>query len=96
VALQPPYGVIAKLFQEGAIVPFLGAGVNFGTRQPPNVQWNEKTSAFLPRNAELSRFLAGDCGFPSREELDLDDLAKVITLSFTRMNARRYFQYRRF
>jgi len=79
VALQPPHGVIAKLFQEGAIVPFLGAGVNFGTRQPPNAQWNEKTSTFLPSGAELSRFLAGDCGFPSKEEQDLDDRAKVPT-----------------
>jgi SIR2-like domain len=77
VALQPPYGVIAKLFQEGAIVPFLGAGVNFGARNPPDAQWNEKTSTFLPSGAELSRFLAGDSGFPSQEKQDLDDLAKV-------------------
>ena len=77
VALQPPYGIIAKLFQEGAIVPFLGAGVNFGTRKPPDAQWNEKTSTFPPSGAELSRFLAGDCGFPSDEKQDVDDLAKV-------------------
>jgi hypothetical protein len=77
VALQPPYGVIAKLFQEGAIVPFLGAGVNFGTRKPPDAQWNEKTSTFLPSGAELSRFLADDSGFPSQDKHDLDDLAKV-------------------
>ena len=77
MALQPPYGVIADLFKEGAIVPFLGAGVNFGMRKPPDAQWNEKTSKFLPSGAELSRFLAGDSGFPSQEKQDLDDLAKV-------------------
>jgi hypothetical protein len=77
VALQPPYGVIADLFKEGAIVPFLGAGVNFGTRQPPDAQWNEKTTTFLPSGAELSRFLADDSSFPSQDKHDLDDLAKV-------------------
>lgn len=77
VALQPPYGVIARLFKEGSIVPFLGAGVNFGTRTPADAQWNEKTNTFLPSGAELSRFLAGDSGFPSQEKHDLDDLAKV-------------------
>jgi hypothetical protein len=75
VALQPPYGVIADLFKEGAIVPFLGAGVNFGTRQPPDAQWNKKTTTFLPSGAELSRSLARDSSFPQNEEQD--DLAKV-------------------
>lgn len=77
MALQPPYGVIAKLFQEGAIVPFLGAGVNFGTRKPPDAEWNAKTTTFLPSGAELSRFLAGEISFPSQDKHDLDDLAKV-------------------
>ena len=77
VTLQPPYGVIANLFKEGAIVPFLGAGVNFGTRKPPDAQWNEKTTTFLPSGAELSRFLAEDSSFPSQDKQDLDDLAKV-------------------
>ena len=75
--MEPPYGVIARLFKEGAIVPFLGAGVNFGTRNPPDAQWNERTTTFLPSGAELSRFLAEDSGFPSQEKHDLDDLAKV-------------------
>ena len=75
--MEPPYGVIARLFNTGAVVPFLGAGVNFGTRNPPNAQWNEKTTTFLPSGAELSRFLAGDSGFPSQDKQDLDDLAKV-------------------
>jgi len=77
VQIEPPYGFIAKGFTEGMIVPFLGAGVNFGTRNPSSAQWNEKTSAFLPSGAELSRFLASDSGFPSQEKHDLDDLAKV-------------------
>ena len=75
--LQPPYGAIANFFKEGAIVPFLGAGVNFGTRQPPNAQWNKETTTFLPSGVELARFLAKGSSFPSEETQDLDDLAKV-------------------
>jgi len=62
VELQPPYGVIADLSKEEAIVPFLGAGENFGMRKPHDAQWNEKTSTFLPSGAELSRFLADEFG----------------------------------
>jgi hypothetical protein len=40
----PPYGEIYDLMEEGKIVPFLGAGVNFGTRQPPNQSWDVKSS----------------------------------------------------
>ena len=75
--IEPPYGFIAKGFAEGRIVPFLGAGVNFGTRNPPDAKWNEKTTTFLPSGSELSRFLAGDSGFPWKEDYELDDLAKV-------------------
>ncbi len=75
--LQPPYGVIANYFKEGSIIPFLGAGVNFGTRDPPDAKWDEKSSAFLPSGAELSRILAGYSSFPSQERQDVDDLAKV-------------------
>jgi hypothetical protein len=32
VALQPPYGVIARLFKQGAIVPFLVAIVGDGEK----------------------------------------------------------------
>jgi len=68
---------MAELFKEGAIVPFLGAGVNFGTRTPPDAHWSETTTGFLPSGAELSRFLAKKSGFPSEDEHDVDDLAKV-------------------
>jgi hypothetical protein len=51
--------------------------VNFGTRQPPDAQWNKKTTTFLPSGAELSGSLATDISFPSEKEQDVDDLAKV-------------------
>jgi SIR2-like protein len=73
----PPYGEIADLMANGEVVPFLGAGVNFGMRQPPNAKWDEKTPTFLPSGAELSRFLAAKSNFPSTDERDTADLAKV-------------------
>lgn len=73
----PPYGEIADLMASGAVVPFLGAGVNFGKREPPGAKWDDKTATFLPSGAELSRFLAAKSNFPSRDERDTADLAKV-------------------
>lgn len=73
---EPPYGEIADLLSSGQVVPFLGAGVNFGTR-PPGAGWDLETGEFLPSGGELSRFLAGRANFPSTDEHDLTDLAKV-------------------
>lgn len=74
---EPPYGEISDLLMSGDVVPFLGAGVNFGGRVPADAKWNEKTSAFLPSGGELSRLLASKSNFPSREDRDLADLSKV-------------------
>jgi hypothetical protein len=72
----PPYGIIADLLKKGHVVPFLGAGVNYGMRQA-SAKWDERTSEFLPSGAELSRFLAEQSSFPSKNRYDLADLAKV-------------------
>jgi len=74
--MAPPYGLIAPLLRRGEVVPFIGAGVNFGARQTAQV-WEEKSSTFLPSGKELSRLLARESGFTSRHDHDLDDLAKV-------------------
>lgn len=84
---EPPYGEIADLLREGQVIPFLGAGVNFGTR-PSGAAWDEKTEAFLPSGAELSRFLARQASFPSQDDHDLTDLAKVASY-FVEASARR-------
>lgn len=73
---EPPYGEIADLLKKGRVIPFLGAGVNFGAR-PPGASWDEATAAFLPSGAELSRYLASKVNFPSQDPHDLCDLAKV-------------------
>jgi hypothetical protein len=74
--IEPPYGEIVDLLQQGRVIPFLGAGVNFGAR-PPGMAWTEKSEGFLPSGRELSRFLASKSSFPSEDEHDTDDLAKV-------------------
>lgn len=84
---EPPYGEIADLLRQGLVVPFLGAGVNFGTR-PPSTPWDEASSPFLPSGGELARFLARKSNFPSSDEHDLSDLAKVSSY-FVETTARR-------
>lgn len=85
--VEPPYGEIADLLQTGQVIPFLGAGVNFGTR-PPGEKWTEKNESFLPSGAELSQFLARQSNFPSDDDHDTMDLAKVSSY-FVEASARR-------
>ena len=42
-----PYEAIAEALQEGAVVPFLGAGVNFGHR-PSGNKWTNKAPCHQP------------------------------------------------
>lgn len=90
---DPPYGEIADLLRAGQVIPFLGAGVNVGKRTPPDARWDEKLSPFLPTGAELSRFLATKSSFPSQDERDLSDLAKVASY-FVGTSARRRLRER--
>jgi hypothetical protein len=71
---DPPYKIIASQLKNGDIVPFLGAGVNFGMRDPANAQWTFQTANFLPSGRDLSSYLIDQCEFPEKNE---DDLAKV-------------------
>ena len=89
---EPPYGEIVDLLNTGQVVPFLGAGVNFGMRQP-GAKWDDKTPSFLPSGAELSRFLAAKSNFPSTDDHDLTDLAKVASY-FVETSARSRLRQR--
>lgn len=71
-----PYPKISELLHEGKVIPFLGAGVNYGQRQPPDAAWR-KAAPFLPSGVELSLYLARQCNFPLENERDRKDLAKV-------------------
>ena len=89
---EPPYGEIMDLIKKSQVVPFLGAGVNFGAR-PAGANWDEKTATFLPSGSELSLFLANKTNFPSTYQHDLTDLAKVSSY-FVETNARRRLRER--
>lgn len=89
----PPYGEIADVLKKGQVIPFLGAGVNFGVRQPPDAKWTSNVCSFLPSGSELAHFLASKTGFPSNDEHDLMDLAKVSSY-FVETSARRRLRER--
>lgn len=72
---NPPHGVIAKAIKRGTVVPFLGAGVNFGGR-PQAAKW-DLNAAFLPSGKELSTYFAEQANLTSEDPRDMEDLAKV-------------------
>lgn len=72
---EPPYKFIANSLKNGEVVPFLGAGVNFGMREPPNATWAYQTANFLPSGLDLSRYLIEECEFPEKDEKDLAKVA---------------------
>ena len=72
--MEPPYGVIWDCLKHGNVVPFLGAGTSLAGRA---AAWQAPNSDCLPDGRELAAFLAGKAGFPSTDEYDRRDLAKV-------------------
>ncbi len=68
--IEPPYGIILDEIRSGNAVPFLGAGSSL---LPPRAG----DSSLLPSGAELAHVLATAANFPSSDERDLCDLAKV-------------------
>ena len=76
-SIDPPYPLIAEELLGGRVVPFLGAGVNLGGRDPTARPWPDAGLDFLPSGGELSRDLARVCKYPSEAEHDRTNLAKV-------------------
>lgn len=74
--MEPPYGVIWNRWKQGNVVPFLGAGASFVGR-PAGVAWNPENPPFLPSGYDLSISLADEAEFPSKEDSDRGDLARV-------------------
>jgi hypothetical protein len=89
---EPPYGEIADLLKTGQIIPFLGAGVNISGR-PPGAVWDPQARNFLPTGSELSHFLAQKSNFPSTEDHEIGDLAKVASY-YVETSARRRLRER--
>jgi SIR2-like domain len=68
--IEPPYGIILDELRSGNAIPFLGAAAS-------RVVCSADDSVLLPSGAELASILADDANFPSDEERDRTDLAKV-------------------
>ena len=62
------YRMIAKRILDGAVVPFLGAGVNLCGR-PDDTPWAR--GQYLPNGAELATYLARQVEYPFDDETDL-------------------------
>jgi hypothetical protein len=59
------YRMIAKRILDGAVVPFLGAGVNL-SGQPESGVWPQ--GRHLPSGAQLAEHLADQFGFPDTKD----------------------------
>jgi hypothetical protein len=90
--MEPPYGVISNLLRKRRVVPFLGAGASMIGR-PPGIAWDARAPAFLPSGLDLSHLLADEAQFPSRDEHDLRDLARVASY-YVNQASRSYLRER--
>jgi SIR2-like domain len=72
--IAPPFGDIWDGLKAGNVIPFLGAGASLAGRTSGT--WTD-TSPFPPSSRELAHLLAERSSFPSQDQIDLDDLAKV-------------------
>jgi hypothetical protein len=89
---EPPYGVIWNQLKAGKVIPFLGAGASMVGR-PQGAQWDPNNPQFLPSGRELSHLLADEASFPSQEDHDKDDLAKVASY-YAVVSGRQYLRER--
>ena len=72
---EPPFGDIWDGLKAGKVIPFLGAGASLAGR-PSNETWTD-ASKYPPNGRELAHLLAERSNFPSNDDQDRDDLAKV-------------------
>src|SRR5215831_15032515 len=74
--IEPPYGDIWDGLRTGRVIPFLGAGASLVGRVAGQT-WSAADAKFPPTGSELAHFLADRSSFPSQDDRDRDDLAKV-------------------
>jgi hypothetical protein len=74
-AIEPPFGDIWHGLRAGTVIPFLGAGASVVGRTG-EANWSD-SATFPPTGTELAHFLAERSNFPSTDQRDVDDLAKV-------------------
>lgn len=80
-SLEPPYPYIRRELLAGRVIPFLGAGASFGSRDPGKQPWRAaKTKhakmAYLPTASELADWFAKNTNFPKDETRELAKVAQ--------------------
>ena len=73
------YGLLAKRMLAGAVVPFLGAGVNLCGRPPQPSPW--RPGEHLPSGRELSEYLAAELDYPYPDTGDLLRVSQYVDVS---------------
>lgn len=79
--LVPPYQRIRAELRVGRVIPFLGAGASFGSRNPSKTRWRKAHAkkpqiAYLPTASELAECLALEASFPAGESRELTKVAQ--------------------
>src|ERR1051326_8727259 len=84
---KPLYWTIRSLLHSGEIIPFLGAGTSFGSRDPSKDSWSELIDPkkgtwkprYLPTGSELAEVLADESELPG-DTLELTAVSQYYRL----------------
>lgn len=80
--LTPPYKWIHDELYAGRVIPFLGAGASFGSRNPSKTPWRASKGGdqwdvtYLPTASELAECFAVEAAFPPGESRELTKVAQ--------------------
>jgi hypothetical protein len=72
------------------VIPFLGAGASFGSRNPSKTTWRTAEQgawkmAYLPTASELADFFAGESSFPKDEKRELTTVSQYYSAVIGRL-----------
>jgi hypothetical protein len=95
-----PYTYIRNRLKEGMVIPFLGAGASFGSRDPKMVpfrrpregQPNKWDVLYFPTASELANCLADELDFPVGESRELTKVAQYYSAVTGRVPLRTALQ----
>ncbi len=81
----PNYRLLDRYMSQGRIIPFLGAGASFGTRNPSKKPWLQgKHRIALPSGSELAAWLAKEASFPEKNAWDLAKVSQFFDTTIGR------------
>jgi len=99
---SPPYKFIDQSFDEGNVIPFLGAGAPLYSRDPRATPWfrevdKKEVIEFLPTAGELASYLAKGASLPDGEHGELTRMAQyykaVIGVDPLKKNLNKIFSH---